>query len=179
MRSVELRYCIRVSDYREAVYYVLFLRKKTGFRIAAGVLLVSFVYAVLCFHGVAAAEPAIWIIPAVCLIWVLLQLAEAERDILRYTRSADSLIGVRYESTFSAERFSISIPEKSFSISGKTSDFTCAFEIAHCFLLYATDRQLFIVPTRDMKKEEASALHAVLSKSLGKNFYSLFRRRAA
>lgn len=177
MNSVELRYRVRIADFREASYYALFLRRRTGFRVAVVVILAFFVYAVLCVNGVTTMEPVAAFIAGAYLIWVLLQLAAAEREILRYAKTPDTLIGAEYTARFGAKRFSIAIPERDFRVSGNLAELQCAFEIAHCFLLYVTGQQMFIIPTRGMAESETVRLREILTDALGERFHSLFARR--
>ena len=177
MDKLTIQYRVLATDFREASYYALFLRKKTGFRLAAAVLLSFFVYAVLCVNGVFEMEPLAAFVAAAYLIWCLLQLASAERAILRYTKAPDSLIGAEYIAVFGHRHFSISLPVRDFHLSGEISDLTFAFELTHCFLLYVTDQQMFIIPTRNMTTAEAETLRHLLSTTLTSRFHSLFLRR--
>ena len=108
------------------------------------------------------------------MIWFLLQLAQEERQILKYAKTPDTLIGVSYHAEFDETQFSFAIPDRNFSVSGDISQLVRAFEITHSFLLYATGQQLFIIPTRNMRAQEAFALRKILKNVLGDRFASLF-----
>ena len=177
METVELTYRVLTADFREASYYALFLRKRGAFRLAAGALIVFFIYAVLCVNGVVTMHPAGIAVFLAALIWSLMQLAGVERRILQYAKAPDTLIGAVYTARFGTRRFTISIPERDFSVSGELSELAAVFEITHCFLLYVTGEQLFILPTREMTAEQAAALRSLLSAALGGRFSSLFATR--
>ena len=177
MGTVELSYRVLTADFREASYYALFLRKRVAFRIAAMLLIAFFVYAVLCVNGVVTMLPAAAFAASAVLIWGLMQFAFVERQILTYTRKPDTLIGEIYHARFGARRFTIEVPARDFRVSGELAELSAAFEITHCFLLYVTGEQLFILPTREMTREQTDALRAILSFALAGRFSSLFARK--
>ena len=86
MDAITLNFKVSVSDFREASYYGLFMRRRNAFRVAATVLLASFVYGVLCYHKVLPMEPLLPLLAGAYLIWFLFILAHVERQILSYTR---------------------------------------------------------------------------------------------
>lgn len=177
MNTLDLKYRVRLSDFREAYYYIAFIRKKNAFRVGAVVLLAFFVYVVLWKNGVVAMEPVAAFIACAYLIWFLLQFASLERQILKYAKDPNTLVNAEYEAKFGSRQFAFRIPARKFSATGNIEELTCAFEIAHSFLLYATNQQLFIVPTRDMTAEEASTLRSILRNALGDRFTSLFAKK--
>ncbi len=174
MGGVELNYRVELADFREASYYMLFIRKRTAFRLAILILLAFFVYVVLCLNHVTNMEPVAAFIAGAYLIWILLQLASVEREILRYAKTPDTLISEEYSAKFGNRQFSIAIPARGFSVTDDIINLHCAFEIAHCFLLYVSGQQMFIIPTRDMTEEEALTLRSILTSALGERFHSLF-----
>jgi len=176
MGGVELNYRVGLADFREASYYALFMRKRTAFRLAMIVLLIFFAYAVLCLNHVTTMEPAAAFVAGGYLIWILLQLASVEREILRYAKAPDTLIGEKYTARFDNRQFSIAISARGFSVADDIAKLQYAFEIAHCFLLYVTGQQMFIIPTRDMTETQSLTLRSILADALGERFYSLFAR---
>lgn len=177
MEAITLNFTVTVSDFREASYYGLFMRRRNAFQIAAIVLLALFVYGVLCFHQVLPIEPFLLFPAGAYLIWFLLILANEERQILRYTRSPDTLIGASYTASFDNSQFSFSLPDRDFCVSGTVSELTCAFELSRCFLIYATQEQLFIVPVRQMSQEEIKTLRKILQTGLNSRFATPFGKK--
>lgn len=177
MDAVDLNFKVTLSDFREASYYGLFLRRRNTFRAAAAVLLACFVCAVLWFHRPLPAQPVVLFIGCAYLIWVLFLLGGTERQILRYAKSPDTLISAEYRARFGGGSFSIEIPGRGFHVSGGVSQLTCAFELSRCFLLYATRQQLFIVPIRQMSQAEIMALRQILREGLNDRFSTPFGRR--
>ena len=49
---VELKFQVSLSDFREASYFGMFMRKRNAFRVAVGVLLFTVVYLILWKCGV-------------------------------------------------------------------------------------------------------------------------------
>ncbi len=174
MDAITLNFKVSVSDFREASYYGLFMRRRNAFRVAATVLLASFVYGVLCYHKVLPMEPLLPLLAGAYLIWFLFILAHVERQILSYTRSHDSLIGASYTASFSDSQFSFFVPDRKFCVSGAISELNCAFELSRCFLIYATQEQLFIVPIRQMSQNEINTLRNILQTGLSSRFASQF-----
>lgn len=179
MDAVTLKFKVTLSEFREASYYGLFMRRRNAFRAAAIVLIACFVYGVLCFHKVLPAGPFPLFLAGAYLIWILLVLAGTERQILTYTKSPDSLIGAEYTASFDGSRFSIAVPERDFRVSGAVSELNCAFELSRCFLIYATQQQLFIIPIRQMSQEEICTLRNILRTGLNSRFATPFGKKNA
>lgn len=177
MSTVELDYRVKLTDFREAYYYVAFFRRKNAYRIGAIVLIAFFVYAVLWKNDVVRMEPIAAFIACAYLIWFFIQFASLERQILKYQKDPNTLIGAEYHAKIGKRQYDFQIPAKKMRNCGNLEDLNCAFEIAHSFLLYATDQQLFIIPTRDMTAEEATALRGILLGALGNRFTSLFGKK--
>lgn len=177
MDTITLNFKVTVSDFREASYYGLFMRRRSAFRAAAVVLLASFVYGVLCWHRVLPLEPLLLFPAGACLIWFLFVLAGAERQILSCVRSPDTLIGAAYTASLDHSRFSFSLPDRNFCVSGPVSELYCAFELSRCFLIYATQEQLFIVPIRQMSQDEIKTLRKILQAGLNSRFATPFGKK--
>ena len=177
MGNLELNFKVTVKDFREATYYALFMRKRNMFRAAVVVVAACFVYAVLAVNKVLDMEPIFLFLACAYLIWVLITLAQTERQIAKYVKSPDNLLGVTYTAKFGARMFSFEIPERKFKASGNLDQLSAAFELTNVFLIYATDAQLFIIPTRGMSKETSKQLRELLQHGLGERFYSLFLKK--
>lgn len=177
MGTLELNFKVTVKDFREATYYALFTRKRSFFRAAVVVIAACFVYVVLAVNDVMAMEPIFFFLAGAYLIWILFLLAGAERQIAKYVKSPDNLLGVAYSAKFGSRMFSFEIPERKFKASGNLDQLAAAFELTNAFLIYATGAQLFIIPTRDMTKEDIKQLRALLHHGLGERFSSLFLKK--
>lgn len=173
---LELNYRVTLSDFREASYYGVYMRKRNMFRAAVAVLLFCFVYAVLWRNGVVQMEPIIPLFACAYLVWALVTLGGVEKQILKYAKRPDTLIGVEYRACFEEGSFSFEIPERKFYVAGGLSDLSGAYELFHCFLIYVTGSDLFIVPISKLTKNEIAALRQALKSSLGDGFISMFDR---
>jgi len=176
MGTLELKFQVTVRDYRETSYYALFMRKKAMFRVAAIVILACFVYAVLAVNDVLQMEPFFLVLACAYLVWVLITLAGTERQIAKYVKSPDNLLGVEYTAKFGGRMFTIEIPSRKFRVSANYTELSGAFELTNCFLL-CVGQQMFIIPARGMSKEEARTLRGLLLDALGERFSSLFLKQ--
>lgn len=176
MNSLNFSYTVTPADFREAKYYGLFVNRRTPFRAAALVLIVFFVYCVLCVSKVLTFVPAGTIPALMALAYILFGLAGTEREILSYTKSEESLLGVRYQAFFDRQHFTLEIPEKNVKAQGRIRQLYCAYELYRIFLLYTDARQVFIVPTKGLSQEENRFLRTVLRENLDKRFSGVFRR---
>ena len=177
MGTLELNFKVNVKDFREATYYALFMKKRNFFRVAVVVIAACFIYLVLSVNKVLTMEPIFFFLAGAYLIWVLFILAGAERQIRAYVKSPDNLIGAEYTAKFGQRLVSFEIPSKKFKVSGNISDLPAAFELTNVFLVYATQEQTFIIPTRDLTKGQIKQLRELLRDGIGDRFYSMFDRR--
>lgn len=177
MGTLELRFKVSIKDYREALYYSLFMRKRNFFRAAIAVIAACFVYAVLTYNKVLVMEPILLFLAGAYLIWILFLLASTERQIARYVKSPDNLLNVDYIAKFGDRLFSFEIPERKFKVSGNLSELPAAFELTSCFLVYATAQQTFIIPVRSLPSDDIKHLRSLLSHGLGPRFYTFFGKK--
>lgn len=177
MGTLELNFKVTVKDFREATYYALFMRKRNFFRAAAVVIAACFIYVVLTVNKALTMEPIFFFLAGGYLVWILFLLAGAERQIRTYVKSPDNLLGVDYTAKFGARMFTFEIPQRKFRATGDLDQLTAAFELTNVFLIYATGAQLFIIPTRDMTKEQIKHLRELLAHGLGERFYTMFSKK--
>ena len=93
--------------------------------------------------------------------------------ISRYVKQPGNLIGTEYSAYFDDDAFAFDIPAEKFHVHGKIDELSGAYELFHCFLIYVTAQQLFILPIRSMKKSELSGLRTILKRKLGTRFSSV------
>lgn len=177
MGTLELNFKVTVKDFREATYYALFMNKRNFFRAAVVVIAACFIYMVLSVNKVLTMEPIFFFLAGAYLVWILFLLAGAERQIAKYVKSPDNLLGVEYTARFGQRLVSFEIPEKKFKVSGNLSDLPVAFELTNIFLVYANNQQTFIIPTRAMSKGEIKQLRELLRSGIGERFYSMFDKK--
>lgn len=177
MGTLELNFKVAVKDFREAIYYTLFMQKRNFFRVAAVVIAACFIYVVLAVNNVMAMEPIFFFLAGAYLIWILVMLAGAERKVRAYVKSPNNLLNVEYLAKFGARMFSFEIPERKFKVSGSYDQIPGAFELANVFLVCATGEQMFIIPTRGMTKGQIRHLREALRGGLGERFYSMFDKK--
>ena len=170
---VELKFQVSLSDFREASYFGMFMRKRNAFRVAVGVLLFTVVYLILWKCGVVHMIPALLLFSCAYLVWVLCTLARIECQISRYVKQPGNLIGTEYSAYFDDDAFAFDIPAEKFHVHGKIDELSGAYELFHCFLIYVTAQQLFILPIRSMKKSELPELRTILKRKLGNRFSSV------
>lgn len=169
----ELKFQVSLSDFREASYFGMFMRKRKAFRVAIGVLFFTVVYLILWKCGVVHMIPALLCISCAYLVWVLCMLAGTEWQISKYVKQPHNLIGREYHAHFDGDSFTFDIPAQKFHVCGKTNELSGAYELFHCFLIYVTAQQLFILPIKAMGTNEVLELRIILKKELGNRFSSV------
>lgn len=174
MGTLELKFTVTVKDFREATYYGLFMQKRNFFRAAVVVIAACFIYVVLSINKVMEMEPIFFFLAGGYLVWILVLLAGAERQIRTYVKSPDSLLGAEYTARFASRLVSFEIPSRKFKVSGNLSDLPAAFELSNIFLVYANREQTFIIPTRCMTKDQIKELRALFAHGIGDRFYTMF-----
>ena len=110
-------------------------------------------------------------------MWGLLLFAGAEKDIRRYIKSPESLIGCEYKVLLEDHRIRIEIPEKKVRESFNLHSLHCCFELASMFLIYTTPQNVYLLPKRALEPEEVEALREELVASLGERFSSRFVKK--
>lgn len=160
-----------------ASYYGLFLRHRRVLQILFIVLGVAVLYAFGAAIKLGTPNPLVFFIAAAYLIWALLLFAGAEKEIRRYMRSPESLIGCRYRMLIESHRLLVEIPERKIKESYNLHNLSCAFELASMFLFYVTPQNVYLLPKRALAAEETEALRAELSACLGERFSSRFLKK--
>ena len=112
MKKIETSYRPVLKDFRMASYYGLFLRHRRALQILFVVLGVAVLYYIGAVLNLGTANPLVFSLTAAYLIWGLLLFAGAEKDIRRYIKSPDSLLGCEFKLLIEAHRIRIEIPEK-------------------------------------------------------------------
>jgi len=176
MERIKAEYQITVSDLRQASYYGLFMRRRRPLQIMFVVLAAGVLYAAGAGLGLGEVNPLVLFLAGAYLLWGLLLFAGTERDILRYIKSPDSLIGCTYAAVLESHRITLRIPEKKAEFTKPIGELACVFELSRMFLIYVDSQQVYLLPHRALTKEERASLREVFRKRLGDRFSSRFGR---
>ena len=179
MKKIETTYTPELTDFRRASYYGLFLRHRRALQILFIVLGAAVLYYIGAAINLGTANPLVFFLAAAYLIWGLLLFAGAEKDIRRYIRSPESLIGCEFRVLIEAHRIRIEIPEKKIRESFNLHSLHCCFELSSMFMLYTTPQNVYLLPKRALEAEEVTALREELGSSLGERFFSRFVKRSS
>lgn len=174
MSELHVSYTVTVSDFRKASYFGLFLRYRRPFQILFVVLAGSFLYAVGGALGLGEVNALVFFIGAAYLAWGLLMLAGTEKQVLRYLKSPESMIGQTYEVSVSGEQIRFSMPGRGETAVFPLGKLTCVFEISQLFLVYTSATQVYLLPKRALAPEQQLWLRRLFRTALGANFGSRF-----
>lgn len=169
MNKIEVSYPLTVNDYRRASYYGLAIRQYKSLRFL--ILLVGF--AVTASIGTAMwgdgakLAAALW---AILVIWLLTIFAGAERDIRRYVKHPDTMIGCEYHMTLESHRIQIRVPDRKVNYPVKVNDLAAVFEMNGLFLIYISTQDAYILPFRVLTKEQQEELKETFRRHLGERF---------
>ena len=177
MKKIETSFQTELTDFRRASYYGLFLRHRRALQILFLVLGAAVLYYIGARVNLGTPNPLVFFLAAAYLIWGLLLFAGAEKDIRRYIRSPESLIGCEYKILLEDHRIRIEIPEKKVRESFNLHSLHCCFELADLFLIYTTPQNVYLLPKRALEQDEIEALRAELAASLGERFSSRFVKK--
>ena len=177
MKRIETEFRPVLKEFRMASYYGLFLRHRRALQILFVVLGAAALYYLGALLKLGTANPLVFFLAAAYLIWGLLLFAGAEKEIRRYIRSPESLLGCSYKMLIEGHRLRVEIPERKIRESFNLHNLACAFELASMFLFYTTPQNVYLLPKRALEAEETEALRAELEASLGERFSSRFLRR--
>lgn len=169
MNKIEVSYPLTVSDYRRASYYGLALRQYKSLRffiILVGFALVALMSALMYGQG----EKLAAALCTICVVWLLTLFAGTERDIRRYVKHPDTMIGCEYRITLESHRIQIRVPERKVNWSVKVNDLVAVFEMNGLFLIYISAQEAYILPFRVLTKEQKEALKDTFRRHLGERF---------
>lgn len=169
MNKIEVSYPLTVKDYRQASYYGLALRNNKMVRpllMMVGFALTSAVTAML-WSEVAKFSAALC---ALCVIWLLTLFAGEERNIRRYIKHPDTMIGCEYHMTLESHRIQIRVPERKINHSVKMNDLAAVFELSGQFMIYISVSDVYILPFRVLSKEQLQELKDTFRRHLGDRF---------
>ncbi|MBQ2739102.1 MAG: YcxB family protein [Oscillibacter sp.] len=171
MNRIHVSYPLSVSDFRRASYYGLALRNHKMIRPI--LLMVG-------FAATAAVSTALWgwdggaklaaALGVVCAIWLLTLFAGEERNIRRYIKQPDTMIGCEYHMTLESHRIEIRVPERNVNYSVKINDLAAVFELSGQFLIYTSVQDAYILPFRVLSKEQIDELKETFRRHLGDRF---------
>lgn len=172
MNELSITFAPTMRDYHIAVYYAAVHRYKIGFRL----LVVSGLTAAACwisaYLGLMPHTRFMGYIFLAFLVWALLILAQLENGILKYSKSADAIIGKEMTLTFSRGRIKISTPFNGKSSIVDLNSLFCGFEISSMFLIYLDAAQSIILPHHATTAEQRSQVRSILRDSLHDRFYT-------
>jgi hypothetical protein len=177
MKKIETSFHTELTDFRRASYYGLFLRHRRALQILFLVLGAAVLYYIGASVNLGTPNPLVFFLAAAYLIWGLLLFAGAEKDIRRYIRSPESLIGCEFRVLIEAHRIRIEIPEKKIRESFNLHSLHCCFELASMFMIYTTPQNVYLLPKRALGPDEIEALRQELTASLGERFSSRFVKK--
>lgn len=146
-------YRTETKDLRAAMYYSVLMRNVFFCRI----VLILLPLALLYFFGVTCGLwpdiPAISYVVLAFGIWILVLLGNAELQILKLSRSKDSLLGVETGVKMQDNWLFVDIADRDFHFKGKLSELAGVVELKRVFLLYVNAQQTFVIPRRAIPDE--------------------------
>ena len=174
MEKIRAEYQITVGDFRQATYFGLFQRHRRPLQIMFIVLIAGVLYILGASMGLGQINYLVLFLAAAYLIWGLLLFAGAERSILRYVRSSESLVGCTYIATIESHRIRFQIPERKGDVTKQVNQLASVFELSHMFLIYVDSQQVYLLPHRAITEAERTALRQNFRERLGDRFGSRF-----
>ena len=179
MPTIQVHYQIRLSDFRKASYYGLFLRQRKPLLIFFCVLLVSVLYTAGAAAGFGRVNPLVFLIAGAYLVWALFLFAGTEKRILTYLRSADCLFGEELCMTLDGRGIQMEIRSRNVKFARSLNQLTAAFELNDLFLFYLSAQDVYLLPRPCISAEEQSALRRTLHMRLKDRFSSRFLPRSS
>ena len=177
MKKIDTQFQLTVGDYRMASYYGLFLRHRRPLQIMCIVLGAALLYYIGSVAALGTPNPLVFFLAAAYLVWGLLLFAGAEKEIRRYLRRSDRLIGCGYRLIVESHRLRVEIPERQIRTACNLHNLACCFELSGLFLFYTTPQEVYLLPKRALSAEEVERLRGELADCLGERFSSRFLRR--
>ena len=178
MKKIAAEFRLVVGEFRMASYYGLFLRHRRALQIMFLVLAVAVLYYIGAVVKLGSPNPLVFFLAAAYLIWGLLLFAGAEKEIRRYIRRPDSLIGCEYKIYVESHRLRVEIPERKIRENHNLHSLAGSFELGSLFLFYTTPQNVYLLPKRALDPEDVETLRAELASCLGERFYSRFLKRS-
>jgi len=172
MQTMTFRYKVHPGDFRRASYYALSIRYKTAFRILFVVLTIALGYLFALLSGFIKGNFLIPCVAGAYLIWAVLLFANTERQILRYTKSPDSVLGLDFLCRISSTEIIFEIPDRKIHNVYTLSRLACVYEINSLFSVYLDASQTYLLPHRAMTEEERSRIRSLFQSRLGERFFS-------
>lgn len=179
MKKIAAAFRLSLGEFRMASYYGLFLRHRRALAIMFAVLLAAITYGIAAYAGLGRANPLVFLLAGAYLVWGLLLFAGTEREIRRYLRRPDSLIGCAYQVYVENNRLRIEIPERKIRESCNLHSLAFGFELSALFLFYITPQNVYLLPKRALTAEETETLRAELSACLKERFSSRFLKKTS
>lgn len=174
MENIRAEYQVTLSDFRRASYFGLCLRHRRPLQIMVVVLAVAVLYMIGAQMGLGQLNALVPLLAAAYLVWGLLLFAGAERDIRRYMKLPDSLIGCTYDVEIESHRIRFSIPSRNIQFATQINKLTCVFELSQMFLVYVSPQEVYILPHRCLTAAQRTSLRAVFAERLGEKFSTRF-----
>ena len=177
MKKIDAQFQLTVGEYRMACYYGLFLRHRRPLQILCIVLAAALLYWLGSVAALGTPNPLVFFLAAAYLIWGLLLFAGAEKDIRRYLRSPDCLLGCSYRVIVESHRLRVEVPERQIRSACNLHNLACCFELAGLFLFYTTPQEVYLLPKRALRSEEVTTLRRELQSCLLERFFSRFGKK--
>ena len=179
MATAHLECDVRIQEYRQAVYYALFARKRIGFILCGAILALALVYGFLIALGLLPMKAVAFFIAGAELLWLLFQFAGAERGIYQVIRSEGSMLGVPFTVDLDAQTFHIEIPSKDLKGETPYRDLYMAVELSSVFLICVNETEMFILPVRCFTEPQREWFRNTLRRQMPDSFqsrYDYFRK---
>lgn len=150
---MSFNYYTETKDLRAAMYYGVLMRNALLGRILLVLLPLTLLYYFGVTCGLWPDIPIVSYVVLAFVVWVLILLGNTERQIMKYSRSADSLLGIRIEVKIQDNWLFVNIADRDFHFKGEISDLAGAVELKSIFLLYVNAQQAFLIPKRALQDE--------------------------
>ena len=174
METSQIHFQIRISDFRKAAYYGLFLRYRRPLLFLFIVIIGAMLYALAAAFSFGTANPLVFFLAAAYAIWGFVLASGVERSIRAYIRSSHSLIGCACEMTLDGKRMRLRIPERNVDVTAAFAKLACAFELHALFMLYTTPQQTYLLPKRALTVRQTADMRAALKREMRERFSTRF-----
>ncbi len=163
---------ITLSDYRSAVRYGMLLRTRRAWLLAVAVVLGALGWFAAGAFGLVPASALPLYVAAAYLVWMLLRLAQTERDVLRYAKAEGNLLGVPIAYAFTDTVVTVEIESRGEKQRFDPADIVCVYEQSRVFMMYVSADQVFLIPRSQLTERQSGDLRTYFARHLKDRFFS-------
>ena len=175
MEKLNCTFAVTIPDFRKAFYFGMVQRHKKAFRIFTIIFGLALLYFIGSLLGMGDPNVLVFFIGTAYLLWLLIILGNAERDIRKYIKSKDCMLGKKYTLTIDAKNhIKIDSEEAKTHMETSIKKLAVVFEISASYLIYIDGASMFILPHKALEEGQREMLRTLFSTELKENFVSRF-----